>query len=186
MELFRDLEEVQFFEYGRSPAKAANSSRTPFATLNDVIESRDDPVPNATPKNDVLTWSTPQSKEITPSRKKPSRTSYAESPIPTREPIPYESQQVDEEDNLPEFSPQERNALIQAYLGNSILTNEFFETLRTRCGVEPSFGLKNIAESHDAGKTVKFLDICREITQLLDNRTFPKITQTKSCGDKLK
>lgn len=170
----------------RKPVKPTEHSATPFATVQDVLNGRDQDN-SVEPSSDILTWSTPDKNRTTPSRKKATKTSFTESPIPIFEPGEYQPPEVEEEgETLPPFTPKDRNALIQAYLGQSINKEEFLNQLETRCGITPSENLNLLINSHEGGKTVRFLDMCKEITTLLEKKNFTKIVVPRRAASTVK
>ena len=107
--------------------------------------------------------------------------------IPIFEPGEYQPPEVEEEgETLPPFTPKDRNALIQAYLGQSINKEEFLNQLETRCGITPSENLNLLINSHEGGKTVRFLDMCKEITTLLEKKNFTKIVVPRRAASTVK
>lgn len=97
--------------------------------------------------NDVLTWSTPP-KPSTESRKKDVQTSFKDSPLVTFNPPKYEEpeQVFDNNEQLQPFTPQERNQLIHAFLGNSISSQQFKQSLFERVGIKPTESLDIVSK----------------------------------------
>eukprot|EP00339_Tiarina_fusa_P017646 CAMPEP_0117053672 /NCGR_PEP_ID=MMETSP0472-20121206/37133_1 /TAXON_ID=693140 ORGANISM="Tiarina fusus, Strain LIS" /NCGR_SAMPLE_ID=MMETSP0472 /ASSEMBLY_ACC=CAM_ASM_000603 /LENGTH=394 /DNA_ID=CAMNT_0004768837 /DNA_START=63 /DNA_END=1243 /DNA_ORIENTATION=+ len=185
-----DEEDIEDYKDSfRPPVKATAPSVTPFATMEDVMR----PPQPSTPKGnigDVITWSTPPTKDVTPSRKKPVPTSFKETPLVTYQPVEYVS--VVQEQNIPAsesengeqsapapFTPQERNELIHAFLGGSLNGTQFRRQLEERAGIESSENLDHIIEEHENGKTIKFLDIVKELTSLQNKPKFKKIERAQ-------
>ena len=168
----------------RTPVRAIGHSNTPFATMSDVLEDQMHSVPSTGVTNDVLAWSVePQQREqSTPSRKKHVTTSFSASPIPTPEVPDYEGPYCDDE--VTPFSPLERNELVQAYLANSISTQQLFRQLKDRCGIEPSEQLQHLTARHEEGTTIKFLELVKEITSLLESIPVRKVVKPRACAEK--
>ena len=116
--------------------------------MEDVIKPPEPSTPKGKPSGDVLTWSTPPPQDVTPSRKKEVKTSFRETPLATFQPEEYvppqPAQSSEGETQKSEFTPQERNALIQALLGGSISGEKFKSTLRERVGIESSENLDHV------------------------------------------
>jgi len=178
-------EDMEYHEEFIAPIKATAPSATPFATVNDILLSHE-PNNSKDNSNDILTWSTPPKQKESISRKKPVSSHIKESPLVTYEPISYTEPKpipIESDDNenkeLPSFTPQDRNKLIQAFLSGSINSTSFEKQLLERCNITPSDYLEKLIDDHNNGKNVKFFDICREITKLLENVSFPKIQRVK-------
>merc|ERR1712137_159770 len=170
-----DLEDIR--ESFRSPVKATAPSATPFATMEDVLNQQEHKPSKPSNDNDVLTWSVPAPRDETPSRKKEVRTSFKDSPLATFEPKQYVSpvaipisvndgEETDAPVERAPFTPQERNELIQAFLGGSLTGKQFLAQLEDRAGLLPSEGLEHLIFEHESGKTIKFLDVVRQLTEL--------------------
>ena len=152
--------------------------------------------PRARERHDVLTWTTPDKSRDTPSKRSIRSEVFEARPIPTRmiaeyerpssknaespvaaAPAPSDASTGSAEDGLPvPMNPQERNELIQAFLGDSISAEAFMEELRA-AGLEPSETLTRLVREKQEGKTIRFLDIMKEITFLLNKVDHKKIVR---------